>query len=450
MLSVNLTHTVFAENKLSNDRSIIKPSYGTKVPLKNETRTDPATGIKITRLTDASELSGSSDALIVYSRYSPENSTGKYILVFGSNSNSSWVVDRTNGKIITRLRSDYKHDIGENHEIRWDYSGKHPNRIYFVKNMRFYMIDDIHHQDKTRQLIKDFSKISPNSTKIYNDVEGDSSNDSDHWAWMAVHYNGTTNVVDAFIHYQVSTKTVNTLFPEDLAQTPLKHYATAKTFPRPNMVEVSPLGTGIVLHYGRAWGNEKYGNRSNDIKTWFDGAYLWPLDFKFKKQEPFKISIDQTHSGWSFDDSGNEYFISQNNRTDKFDAVNLINGKKAFTKRLQIASHGDFGWSNGFHFGKMPLSKSGWVFTSSYSKAKATKNNWGNNQLLLLQLKTKAPKILRIGSNYNYFSGNYRDEAPAAINLIGNRVYLSTNWGGKLDHREVFVIDLPDNWNTEL
>ena len=36
------------------------------------------------------------------------------------------------------------------------------------------------------------------------------------------------------------------------------------------------------------------------------------------------------------------------------------------------------------------------------------------------------------------------------MNLSGNRIYLSNNWGGMLTHREVFVIELPDDWDTYL
>lgn len=444
----NTTYLVFATDKSFSVRSFMPPTLG-EIPIKNETR-KMSSGATIRRLTDASELSGTSDALIVYSRYSPESSDGKYVLVFGSNSTSSWVIERNTGKVITRLKAGSNQDIGEYHEVRWDNSGKHPSRVYYVYKMQFFMIDDISAQNKSRQLIKDFTSLVPNATRIYNDVEGDSSNDSDHWVWMAAHYNGTTNVVDAFIHFQISTGNTHTLKYSDLENTPLSHYVKEKRLPRPNMVEISPLASGIVLHYGRAWGDNTYGNRHTDIDSWFDGVFLWPIDFDYRKKTPLKISIDQTHSGWSFDENGNEYFISQNNRTDQIDAVNISAGISGFKQRIEIASHKDFGWANGFHFGKVPLSRKGWVFISTYAKEKTPPvNDWGNNQLLFLSLEKNSNDIIRIGSNFNTFTGNYRDEAPAAINLLGNRIYLSTNWGGKLAHREVFVITLPDNWDKK-
>jgi hypothetical protein len=92
------------------------------------------------------------------------------------------------------------------------------------------------------------------------------------------------------------------------------------------------------------------------------------------------------------------------------------------------------------------MNKPNWLFVSTYSKVD---NLWAGNQFLMIQIKPEIenPKIWRISPSYNIFSGNYRDEAPAAINMHGNRIYFSSNWGGKLDHRESFVIELPTHWN---
>jgi len=448
--SVDASITVVVSSSIGSNfitgRGLISPTLGNTAPSKGETRIDPVTGTKITRLTDSSELPGTSMALIVYSRYTPENSDGTYFLAFGSNSASSWVIERTTGNIIAELRSNSTSQIGENHEVRWDTTGLHPNRVYFRDGMKFFMIDDVTDQDNTRSVIKDFSSLIPGASKLYNDVEGDSSNDNDHWAWMASHYNGTTYVVDAFVHYQISTDTVDIMTTSDMVGTDLDHYVGGSTFPRPNMVEISPLGTGVILHYGRAWGTPSYGSRSSDIGTWFDGAHLWPLDFNVSNKTPVKISISETHSGWSFDNDGNEYFVSQNNRTDRLDAIKLDGANAGYDNRIEVASHSDFGWSNGFHYGKMPESKKDWIFINTYTAS--NNSEWGANQLIMMQMKSESnnPIIWRIGSNYNSFDGDYRDEAPAAINLLGNRIYVSIDWGGMLANNEVFVFELPDNW----
>ncbi|MCP5325513.1 MAG: hypothetical protein H7A09_04185 [Oceanospirillaceae bacterium] len=452
-ISVNVKSNITSNYVTS--KNVIQPEFGALPPAKGESRIDPTTGAKITRLTDASEMVGTADALIVYSRYTPENSSGQYILSFGANSTSVWLIDRTTTQVVRKILHTGNKEIGEVNEIRWDTSGAHPNRIYYRYNLALYMIDDVAAATLQPTLIKDFTGLVPAAaTKIYNDVEGDSSNDSDHWAFMAAHYNGTTYVVDAFVHYQISQDKTHVLLPSDLAGTPLAHYATQGSFPRPNMVEISPLGTGIILHYGRAWGDANYGSRSEDIGTWFDGAHMWPLDFDHSKTAPVKVSVGETHSGWAFDDAGRELFISQNNRTDKLDAI-YVNGVNAgYDNRIEVASHSDFGWSNGFHYGKMPASKKGWIFVNTYANAgnAASATDWAANQLLLMQLKPESanPVVWRISPNYNRYTGNYRDEAPAAINLQGNRIYVSDNWGGNLPNREIFVFELPSDWDQAL
>ena len=187
--------------------------------------------------------------LIVYSRYNPENISADYVIVFGANSAS--------GQQIEKLVDAAGVSIGEVNEVRWHGISDHPNRIYYIKGMQFWMIDDVARQEDTRTLIKDFSALFPDSTKIYNDVEGDSSNDSDHWAWMAVHYGVTescseTLLDDAFVHYQITTDQVHRLTPADLSGSNLDLEKKRSSFRYwPKMVEMSPLGGGIVLHTSR-------------------------------------------------------------------------------------------------------------------------------------------------------------------------------------------------------
>lgn len=446
-------------------RELINPVYGIDAPVKGESRIDPVTGTKITRLTDSSELDGTDDALIVYSRYTPENTSGKYFLAFGSNSTSSWLVERETGDVISEVLDMSNHSIGESHEVRWDISGNFPNRLYYREGMSFYRVDLVSRVNEDsgesiysfdHELLKDFSSLAPSSLMIYNDVEGDSSNDSDHWAFMAVHYDGVTFVVDAFIHFQVSTGDTHIMKPEDLANTNLDLEKDNDYFSyRPNMVEVSPLGTGIVIHMGRKWDDVDYGGTGVlYVDTWFDGPHLWPLDFDHAKQAPVKISVGETHAGWSFDEAGREMFVSQNNRTDKLDAIYVSGPDSGYANKLEVADHGDLGWSNGFHYGKMPLSKKGWAFINTYSNVNSDRHetDWAADQFLMIKLEDEGsdPLIWRIAPNYNEYAGNYRDEAPAAINTQGNRVYATSNWGGLLPNREIFVFELPSDWNTVL
>lgn len=467
------------EDSTSNfvtSRNIILPHFGSTPPKKGESRIDPITGAKIKRLTDVAELDGTNQALIVYSRYTPENTSGQYFLAFGHDSHTSWVIERKTGKVINKLMSHHLKNIGEIHEIRWDLSGNHPNRIYYRYGKGLYKIDDVSIQNPIATLIRDFSPELPGKgVFIYNDVEGDSSNDSDHWAFMAAHYDKASNKtkgIVAFVHYQISTDTVHILRPSDLAGAPDAKFqikagepmakndiSELKYFPiKPNMVEVSPLGTGIVIHTGRTWWEN-----NTTSGTWFDGPHLWPLDFNWKKNPPIRIAQDETHSGWAFDKDGNELFVNQDNRRDFISATYISGENKGYHLNsdlsgglgkgtIDIAKHRDFGWSNGFHFGKMPQSKRGWLFINTYSNSKSDlhETDWASDQLILMELKPikDRPIIWRVNPNYNHYSGDYRDEAPAAINHLGNRIYVSTNWGSHDNPQEVYVIELPDTWES--
>jgi len=424
----------------NNTKDIIIPDY-TTVPNKGDSFVIPETGIKVTRLTDASEFAESSRSLIVYSRYTPENTAGDLFLVFGANSTSCSVQNRLTGAVIGTLFNGSK-TIGEAHEVRWDISGNHPYRVYFRYGMTFNMIDDVRTPSVT--LIKDFSSLFPTASRIYNDVEGDSSNDSDHWGWMAAYYNGSTYKVLGYIHYQISTDTTHTMVPADLAGSNLdieKGYSEFRD--RPNMVEINPTGTGFVIHSGRKWDDVAYGGHGADyIGTWFDGAHLWPFDFDWATKAPLKISVGETHSGWAFDSAGREMFVSQNNRTDRLDCIYTDNGAL-----VTSGSHADFSWDENFHYGKMPPTKTGWLFMCTYS---SQNDSWADNQFVMIETKDEAvARVFRIGHNFNLFSGNYRDEAPAAINSLGNRIYVSSNWGGALPQSEVFVYELPEGWEGQ-
>ncbi|MGH1470156.1 MAG: hypothetical protein ACRBCS_03125 [Cellvibrionaceae bacterium] len=436
-------------NSLTYVRERLAPEYGAGVPAEGEVRT-LSNGIRVTRLTDIANFPVSY-LYIVYSRYTPENTNGQYVLVFGPSSTESWVIDRNTRAIIATLQHTNGSAIGENHEVRWDISGNHPNRIYYRNVMGFYMIDDV--TNPSPVLIRDFSAEFPASTRLYNDVEGDSSNDSRWWAWMATHYNGTTYVVDGYIAYDRINDVVHTLTPDDLAGSNLSAEVGRSTFSyRPNMVEISPSGSGFVMHHGRKWDDSAYGgNGAAWIDTWYDGPHLWPLDFDFNTTTPRKMSVGETHAGWAWGTGGEEYFVSQNNRTDQLDAVD-VNAANGYANRLEVGDHASIGWSTGWHYGKMPPSHDNWQFVNTYANRGSSSydTGYGVDQFWFSEMKNlnAGQKHIALCHNHNWYDGNYRDEAPAAINGHGNRIYVSINWGGQLDHPEVFLFELPDNWKA--
>lgn len=504
----------------------ISLSYGT-IPPKGQSITEPITGATVTRRTNVAELLPNlpNHAMVVYSRFTPTNTSGEYLLVHGTNSTSCWVVRLSDNSVVAKLFKADGKEIGETSEIRWDYSGSYPYRVYFVDGMKFYQMDVLK-ENGSPTLIRDFSSDFPSAVSIMNDVEGDSSNDSRFWAWQllgAYSYSLGTFPRIAFIVYdKQSNSIVGKFLPSNNP-----NYA-ASSLPKPNMVEISPLGTKVLLHYGRAqnraftfpgpWisdGNGIYhmtgykavsagnsyfsyvrsngtdltilqessgaatsitapgqvsinssrdtiwlrlpdssdpsshvitgnwGSRPWDAGTEFDGPHVFNLDFT----NPIKVSADETHSGWCFDNTGKEVFLSQDNTRDKIQACWIDGTGGAYPANcIDVLDHSsDLGYTN-FHFGKFYTNIRGWFQMSTYDNRI---NQWSYNTILMVQLKPRVdgPKIWRITPTFNQYSGNYRDESSAALGYDGKSLWWTANWGNAAnDHGEVFSVSLPNNW----
>lgn len=514
--SSSSSSTAYSSNYIV-DNSVITPTYGT-APAKGATRTDSVTGASIVRKTSYSELVPASNySLVVYSRFTPSNTTDEYLLVHGANSTSVHVYRISNNQKVATLTydTDSSHTIGEVNEVRWDYTGLFPTRVYFVRGMMFYQMDVLTENGQPT-LIRDFSADFPGAVKIVNDVEGDSSNDSKYWAWQVLDpYSGGSYPVRAFIVYDKTTNDIlGTLNPADVGH--------VGSLPKPNMVEISPLGTKVITHYGdasthpstlsAAWtsvgsnvwllsgyktftsGNNVFatvtadgvsltkttegsgsagditadnqyasnstsdsfwvrlsggadpnsqtiiadwGTRPDDVGTSIDAPYAWDFDFT----DPINISADESHSGWAFDASGKEWFVSQNNKTDWIEARDILTGTA-----INILRHVDLGWANGFHFGKFyNSSQRGWFLMSTYA---LINTQYGNNQLMMVELKATAdtPVVWRIAPTYNNYAGSYRDEASAALSYDGKSVFVTANWGTANGYGEVYQFWLPDDW----
>lgn len=223
---------------------VMKPTYGTP-PNKGDLRTDGTTGMEIVRASSHGELTPASPyGLVVYPRYTPSNVSGEYVLVHHADSTSCSVYRVADWQDLGVLRRDATHPIGEVNEIRWDYTGANPTRVYFVSGVQFWQMEVIS-GNGTPELIRDFSTDFPGSVKIINDVEGDSSNDSRFWAWQVLgpYTGGKFPRLAIFVYDKENNEIVGRLLPERFGRTYL---------PAPNMVEVSPLGTKVITHYGAA------------------------------------------------------------------------------------------------------------------------------------------------------------------------------------------------------
>jgi hypothetical protein len=474
---------------IADKRIIGIPATGS-YPAKGVVTVDPVTGFNVTRVADKSDLTGdvggaqSGLAAIVYSRFSPTNTTGEFFVVHGDNSTSAWVYRTATNTPVTILRfkpslGNVSRSIGEVNELRWDYTGQHPNRLYFTGRslpsaqrvgtenvgMSFYYVefDPVSGVQANPVVIRDFTADFPGfaNAEIMNDVEGDSSIDSRYWAWQVMN----TSLGSGYLPYAVFSydKTNNQILGRlqrscTGAATPCATINTPATsapyMTRPNMVEMSPLGTRVIVDFDRAYS----GHNDGDIGGVSDGPKAYLPNFS----DPIRIGSDATHSGWAWGVNGEELFVSQNNRNDWIEAVNILNATTANcaligtsgnswgcgTKLIKQEDLDGGTFTSSYHFGKFyDTSKRGWVYMNTYDSTGYS--FWGKNQNLLVQVNDAsggtASKVVRLGSSYNTYY-DYRSEGSGALDFKGENVWTTGNWGFKDGRGDVFRISLPSNW----
>jgi hypothetical protein len=410
------------------------------------------------------------------------------VLVHGDNSTSAWIYRVADNKMMTILRfkpslGQTSNSIGEVNELRWDYSGQHPYRLYFTGRaipksqgkgenvgMSFYSLDfdpvSGSHADPV--LIHDFSAEFPSAgypnAEIMNDVEGDSSNDSRYWAWQVMN----TSLGSGFKPYAVLTydKTGNSVMgrlqrsctgvaaPCTVVNTP----ATAAPYlTRPNMVEMSPLGSRVIVHWDRSYA----GNNDADLNSTADGPKGFAADFS----DPIRIGNGAQHSGWAWSKTGTELFVYQNSSNDWIEAVDI---RSAVTANCVLITANEYGcgtklvtqptiapdFNVGFHFGKIyDPAKRGYVYLSTYN---GNHSAWGKNQELLVAVRDGSapagPYIVRLGSTYNT-TFDYRSEGSGALSFDARTIWATANWVGSdigsftapMTRGDVLRIQLPPN-----
>ncbi len=372
----------------------------------------------------------------VYSRWRIDNSSGEYYFLTKDGETPKW-----SGKgqmIIFNAGDDSIYKIAtevnghEGREFRWDYSGEHPTTMYYRDGCEFRSYDIVTGQTS---LIHDFSAEFPECGRIINDVEGDSSADSRYWAWIVQGaYDGQNYPTTAIMTYDKATdKILGTLDHagyKDMG-------GTETNLPRPNMVDISPLGTKVVCLWGRT--NE------NNI---FDGPHAYDFDFT----DPVRVCNDETHSGWAFDKAGNEVYVCQINNwnwegvdADTIAYTNILTGETH-----SIIYHEDLGWDvGGFHFGRFYNTEiRGWVYMTTYSREES--QSWARNQAIMLEIApwTENPRIWRITDTHNTYPGvsGYEREAYSPISGNGTTIWWASDWPGGDGTVDTYRLTLPDQW----
>jgi hypothetical protein len=286
-------------------------------------------------------------------------------------------------------------------------------------------------------VIRDFSKDYPDGDQIINDVEGDSSADSRYWAWMVLApYNGTEFPILRIITYDKQTDHI--LGVLDYAKYKSMGGKEA-SLPRPNMVDISPLGTKVVCLFGRT-----------DTSDAFDGPHAYDLDFS----HPVKVGNDENHSGWAFDQNGDEVFVTQINDNNwanaPADTIAYTNIRTGETHVIIFQE--DIGWDTGFHFGRFyDPNIRGWAYMTSVGSP--TSSSWMGSNAVMLELKdyTQHPRVWRIADLHNNFPAtndvySYEREAYSPITRDGETIYWGADWPNGDGTVDTYKVRLPDKW----
>jgi hypothetical protein len=410
-------------------------------PSKGGSIFDSSYGTTVIKAADAKEFPADESGDVirpVYSRWRIDNSAGDlYYLIKGSETplnsgKGQMVIFHSSNDSIYKIATEV--DGIESHEFRWDYSGSKPYILYYVDGTQFREYDV---NTGETNLIRDFAADFPNAERILNDVEGDSSADSRYWAWMVQgQYTGSEFPMLAIITYDKHTNTI-------LGKLDYGEYKSMggsdSSLPRPNMVDISPLGTKVVVLWSRT-----------DKQDVFDGPHAYDFDFS----NPIKVSNDETHSGWAFDTNGDEVFVSQinNNNWDAVDVDTIAYVNIRTGEVHAILYFEDMGWDmGGVHFGRFyDRSIRGWTYITTYSEASSQSPL--RNTAFMLEIKpyTQQPRIWRIADTHNNYNSEdtlaYEKEAFSPISGDGETICWAADWPGGDGTIDTYKVRLPKNW----
>ena len=425
-------------------------------PAQWQSYIDPDTGIAIRRITDIHKdypnMTASHGATIEYVRKTPLSSNGRWLVIAtgsGTGSIPFKIIDLQTHTIKDAPHistSIYNRNGGQDAqpEYRWDYSGDHPNRIYYRYGWEFYYgeVDCPDGQEHTAQcnfLVHNFrndtgifGSDAQYIQNVYLDTEGDSSGDSRYWAWE-VSMSSTYSTPNARKWIIVYDNKINSIIGK------LENTTNQSV----NFVDMAPDGSKVVV----SW---QYGT-PNPVT-------VYNLDFS----NPVKLCGDTAHSGWAYDlngklkwlqinSCGGDYLRAQNLETYNTDY-------KPFHQCYLANSSNGYDWGGcsdaeylGHHF-QRTYGQLGWALLNVY----ASGPYWGNEQVMAVELKNSSenPRIWRILNTYNSQGVNPPSSggstAPqASITKDGTKIYFSSNWRGT-DNFEVYEATLPKNWWCDL
>lgn len=411
-----------------------------------------------------------------YSTFQAVNSDGS--LASFVDGNGDMLIYKSQGWSLFRIANDV--NLGEGADPRWDTSGYNPRRIffhdYYGNGCRFYRYDvSTDGTSATKTVIHDFGNEFPGCIGLDLGGTGTSSTDTRYWAFT-IRANQKTSPctttstdVTAMIVYDMNANLIAGKL--DLAKyTALGGSATtwnncssgsvySTTNYRPDAVDISPLGTKVMINWPRT-----------NTGLFGDGAWVMNKDFS---GGAVKVGSHDVHYGWAFDAAGNELVVSQHDGSHPVAAVGPYDGIVGININTGVAvkliDQGDYAYGSA-HIARITNpSIRGWALVSTYRDITTTSNPF-DHHILMVETKdwSQNPRIWRVAEPHDrYPTGpnavsindpSYSREPHASLTADGQSIFFGADWltsiSGKPGSYSVnsvgmanaFYVSLPPGW----
>ncbi|MBZ5630063.1 MAG: discoidin domain-containing protein, partial [Acidobacteriia bacterium] len=399
--------------------------YSTEAkPAKGGTFTDSTYHVPVT-LVSGGIAEGNGSTVVNYSTWNPLSSDGNYLLFNGSVWGRGFVLYDAHTYAYVRAIPSLDYWNGQDPEPRWDYSGSHPSWIYYRKDkqLRYYDVSD-----DTDNLVHDFTAEFPfigPSYYIYNGQEGSPSRDSRHWAWMLQNQDSPYDVRIVFT-WDKQTETV-------LGAKDVSAYGV-------NNVMMSPSGQYVYVAY-------KWTGHGGE----FDGPHAYRTDFT----NPVKPFTEVPHANFGWTKQGHEVIVGGNQFAGP-EGRDFVGFTRLDTgQTYPIYYNANLGW-NGGGVTLAYTDVQGWTFLSEYGGPYPNPDHWDFMQTWAFELDetktyntTVKPRIWRIAFT-QCFGGTYDEQANAAMDYSGTRIWWGSNWRNDGAPMDVYQANLPATWATDL
>ncbi|KAA6458306.1 hypothetical protein DYQ86_20540 [Acidobacteria bacterium AB60] len=439
-----LTLTVNAVSSFSYVFGTTLYPYSTQAPIaKGQTYTDPTFHVPVTRVSNATSDLGVWGMSVNYATWNPLSSDRKYLALAPCSSvtdcGSVALYDPQTYAYVSTVPDTFLQSAnnGQDPEPRWDYSGTHPSWLYYRSNKQLRYVDTT---DMSDHLVHDFTAdfpSVPSTDYILNGQEGSPSSDSRYWAFMFY----STPLV--FVYDRVTDAVVSS-------------HSTTGAVNGINNVMMSPSGNYVYVAY-------TWTGRGDE----FDGPHVYARNFGSN----CKTASDVPHGNWAWTRQGHEVFFSDDPGTD---AIHYVRGDNCayydvyddagdgYTSHL-FAHHDQLGWGMMSTYGLPAVGSltdpTAWAYsqilgfeldeTKCVSWA-ASRDAWMSSPQSCSGGQTN--RIWRIAWAQNKADGaNYYFEQPnAAMDYAGTHIWFGANWRTENGNMDVYQVDLPPTWVTDL